>query len=97
MANTILSICVQILVFFIYNLNNVECIIVNSNIGPIKGHESLDVNSFIGIPFAHPPIGELRFASPEPILEPISNISNPYNAAIDPKLVPACPQKKKKL
>ena len=93
MANTtvIISIYVLILVFTIFN--NVECVIVNSNIGPIEG--SFDgnyVNSFIGIPFAQPPIGKLRFTSPEPIIEPISNTSHPYDATIDPNTVPACPQ-----
>ena len=76
MANTskIIFICVS---------NNVECVIVNSNIGPIEG--SFDgnyVNSFIRIPFAHP-LGELRFASPKPIIEPTSNTSHPYDATID--------------
>ena len=97
MSNTtvIISICVLILVFSIFN--NVECVnvIVNSNIGPIEG--SFDgnyVKSFIGIPFAQPPIGKLRFTSPKPIIEPISNTSHPYDATIDPNTVPACPQLK---
>ena len=91
MANTI-SICVLILVSV---LKSVKSVIVNSSIGPIEG--SFDggyVNSYHGIPFARPPIGELRFASPQPITEPISNASHPWNATINPNNVPACPQYK---
>lgn len=39
-------------------------IIIDTNSGPIQGIPSLaeNVDAFLGIPYAEPPIGELRFA-----------------------------------
>ena len=41
-------------------------ITVNTTYGPVIGTQVDDLNLFIGIPFAKPPIDELRFAAPEP-------------------------------
>ncbi|KAG8162502.1 hypothetical protein KVR01_008267 [Diaporthe batatas] len=42
---------------------------VNTTSGIIQGHAAAnrsDVSEYLGIPFAQPPIGDLRFAAPEP-------------------------------
>jgi Carboxylesterase family len=41
--------------------------IVDTTIGPIQGKVSTlrpDVSAYLGIPFAKPPVGDLRFAAP---------------------------------
>lgn len=41
---------------------------VQTTNGPIQGHPAenrTDVNEFLGIPFAQPPVGDLRFAAPQ--------------------------------
>jgi cholinesterase len=40
---------------------------VQTNSGPVSGHPASndsDVSEYLGIPFAQPPIGDLRFAAP---------------------------------
>ena len=43
-------------------------IVINTESGPIQGVSSLedDVEAYLGIPYAEPPVGELRFAKPVP-------------------------------
>ena len=44
--------------------------IVNTTSGPVKGHASSirpAVSEYLGIPYAQPPIGNLRFAPAEPV------------------------------
>ena len=67
-----------------------DYVTVKTEIGNIKGYrvksiEGKDVNVFIGVPFAKPPIGDLRFKRPLP-LEP----SDREFDALEKK--PMCPQ-----
>lgn len=42
--------------------------IVETSSGPISGHAATnysEVSEYLGIPFAQPPVGDLRFAAPE--------------------------------
>lgn len=43
-------------------------VVINTNSGPIRGTPSLDdnVEAYLGIPYAEPPVGDLRFAKPIP-------------------------------
>ncbi|KAJ8302529.1 hypothetical protein KUTeg_018925 [Tegillarca granosa] len=63
--------------------------IVNTKSGPIKGviteHAMGKLYTFFKIPFAKPPVGELRFKKPEPI--------EPWNDVIDgTQQMPSCSQ-----
>lgn len=52
--------------------------IVNTTSGPVKGHPSAlrpEVSEYLGIRFAQPPVGDLRFAPPQPV-EASSSIIN---------------------
>jgi cholinesterase len=42
---------------------------VQTSSGPVEGHAAPDapgVSEYLGIPYAKPPIGDLRFAAPQP-------------------------------
>lgn len=44
--------------------------VVNTTSGPVQGTASTlrsDVSAYLGIPYAQPPVGDLRFAAPQPI------------------------------
>ncbi|KAH8888109.1 alpha/beta-hydrolase [Thozetella sp. PMI_491] len=61
---------------------------VNTLNGTLQGSKCLssDVNAFLSIPFAESPVGDLRFASPQPL-------DRTYNGTLNAtKLAPACPQ-----
>ncbi|CAG2107349.1 unnamed protein product [Medioppia subpectinata] len=51
---------------------------VKTSSGTVRGHTiqvlSKPVNAFIGIPYAEPPIGPLRFARPKPLTKPLPGI-----------------------
>ena len=40
--------------------------IVRTTAGDIKGYEKDGIHHFKGVPFAAPPVGDLRFAPPQP-------------------------------
>lgn len=40
--------------------------IVHTDAGPVRGTVTADHREFLGIPYAAPPVGELRWASPQP-------------------------------
>jgi para-nitrobenzyl esterase len=40
---------------------------VPTNAGPIRGYSEDGVHRFLGVPYAEPPIGALRFAAPDPV------------------------------
>src|SRR6185503_3443055 len=40
--------------------------IVKTQLGQLSGHDRDGVHSFLGIPYARPPVGELRFRPPAP-------------------------------
>lgn len=42
--------------------------VVHTSSGPVQGHAASiasDVSEYLGIPYAQPPLGQLRFAAPE--------------------------------
>ena len=52
---------------------------VNTSSGPVSGHAARNrtqVSEYLGIPYAQPPVGELRFAPPLPYAS-----SAPFNAS----------------
>jgi para-nitrobenzyl esterase len=62
-----------------------ETVTVNAPCGPIQGREKEDVLLFCGIPYAKPPVENLRFKAPQPL----APFSEPYSAL---KFGPAAPQ-----
>ena len=48
---------------------------VNTVEGPVSGFTKNGINIFLGIPYAAPPIGELRWKPPQPV--------KPWRAALD--------------
>ncbi len=50
-------------------------LIIETKTGKIKGHEQDGIKMFKGIPYAEPPIGELRLSYPEP--------KTPWNGVLD--------------
>eukprot|EP00466_Bigelowiella_natans_P015008 jgi/Bigna1/126295/aug1.2_g1003 len=63
---------------------------VDTEEGPVLGHYigtgSVRVREFLGIPYASPPVGSLRFAPPEPAKNRSGQV---YNASF---MAPMCPQ-----
>lgn len=47
---------------------NVPTVVVDTDAGKVQGYLEDGVNHFLGIPFAKPPVGDLRFRSPEPVM-----------------------------
>ena len=70
--------------FMVTLLNFISCnditIDVNTTSGLVRGQSftswldtplNITLHVFLGIPYAKPPLGELRFAKPEPITTPL--------------------------
>jgi para-nitrobenzyl esterase len=57
------------------NAETVRTGVVQINDGPIRGYKSEGVDIFLGIPYAAPPIGPLRWMSPQPV--------NPWHKVLD--------------
>ena len=71
--------CVLFL-FFSYLVNGIYSVLSNGPLvkttsGTVKGQTiqvlNKTINQFLGIPYAVPPLGSLRFAKPKPIEKPI--------------------------
>jgi len=64
----------------VLNLNLILCfesndVKVNTSSGLVQGNSLIvlnkTINQFLGIPFAEPPIGSLRFSKPQPLKKPL--------------------------
>ena len=81
-----------ILNLFLFNLCNAKSVliddtpIVQTNYGPVRGFNEFDSFVYLGIPYASPPVNELRWKSPVDV-KPWS--PNTLNAT---QFQPACPQ-----
>ena len=70
----VINLIVFNLVFVVTNCieTNVD---VKTTSGVVRGQTiqvlNTTINEFLGIPYAEPPVGKLRFAKPEPIKTPI--------------------------
>lgn len=67
-----------------------EVPIVSTECGPVRGTSSAGIDSFLSIPYAQPPVGELRWQPPARLLAG----SSCWNGTLDgTKYAPACLQK----
>ncbi len=64
-----------------------ESLIVETEYGPVRGKKAGEVYAFLGIPFAKPPLGDLRWRPPE-------NPDHWISVLDADEFPPACPQKK---
>ena len=66
-----------VLSFIFFTIKFIICyeIDVNTSSGLVRGQTiqvlNQSIDEFLGIPFAEPPIGDLRFAKPKPIDRPL--------------------------
>ena len=63
---------------------------VKTSSGIVSGHpasNATDVSEYLGIPFAQPPLGKLRFQPPLPLTSPRS-VVNGSNFVISPGFLP---------
>ncbi|MFB6318608.1 carboxylesterase family protein [Saccharicrinis sp. FJH54] len=79
------SIIFFIFILFVYS-NCLRSQVVTTAYGPVSGNKSDNVFEFLGIPFASPPVDELRWRAPVPP----ENHTDTLRAMHYP---PACPQK----
>lgn len=49
---------------------------IQTTSGIFKGATSSGVDSWLGIPFAQPPVGDLRFKAPRPIVSASGDVKN---------------------
>ena len=73
MRQIILVSIILIISFKIFHCNGVN---VKTSSGVVRGQTieafNQTIDEFLGIPFAEPPIGDLRFAKPKPIDKPLT-------------------------
>jgi para-nitrobenzyl esterase len=55
-----------VIAFFSANLS-AQLTVIHTNNGPVSGYKSGDISIFKGIPFAAPPVGDLRWKAPQPV------------------------------
>jgi len=58
----------NLIVLFFISLSVYSQSVVETVQGKVKGYSNGNINVFKGIPFAQPPIGELRWKAPQPVL-----------------------------
>uniref|UniRef100_A0A0K0FXB7 Acetylcholinesterase n=1 Tax=Strongyloides venezuelensis TaxID=75913 RepID=A0A0K0FXB7_STRVS len=83
-------ISIILLLFYVYVCTICAKSIVKTKNGPVSGKTielfNTKVTEYLGIPFAKPPIGDLRFKSPQPLDEPAwhetFNADKPANACL---------------
>ena len=68
------------------SFSNIDAPIVNTSYGLIQGYSDFDSFIYLGIPFAQPPVNELRWKNP---VEQKPWSPNTYNATV---YQAACPQ-----
>lgn len=64
-SNKTLRILFCLMIFFGHVLADTDSLIVDTQFGPVQGEKSGAVYRFLGIPFAKPPVGELRWRAPQ--------------------------------
>lgn len=71
----------EIVVLLVFVHQCITEVTVSTSVGEFRGNSELvldtEVNVFLGIPFAKPPVGELRFKRPEPA-EPIVGVFDAF-------------------
>ena len=68
----------------LYSIEN-ETIVIQTTLGAIRGYSNGISWQFLGVPYAQPPINDLRWSDPIPVL--------PWNDVFDAsKYPPGCPQ-----
>jgi cholinesterase len=90
----------QIFIFYFMVLNLIDGLVVNTGNGPVRGIQipfgSKTINQWLGIPFAQPPVGQLRFKRPVPVnswttTRNATSLPNKCVQSIDPNEQPTTP------
>lgn len=82
-----MKITIRIILLFVFNSLVINAQTVSTQYGPVQGSMNGSVYEFLGIPFAKPPVGNLRWKAPE--------VPNNWNSPLlTTNFAPVCPQKK---
>ena len=69
------NILISFYLISVFYVNKFETQIIKTTSGSVKGQTLLVLNKtieqYLGIPYAEPPVGRLRFAKPKPLEKPI--------------------------